>query len=868
VHQSFKKCSTFIFITIISFFSLFTSGYALNAPDAPTGLSASDGTLSGKVQVTWSAVSGAQSYDVYRADMPAWTGTAPKKIASSVAGTTYNDTSASRGNRYYYWVKSISASGVSRYSNFDAGYRGKTGTKPAVPTNVSATNGTASGKVNITWDKTNNTLIYEIWRADIPAFLGGKIKKIGTSANRSYSDATVVAGNRYYYWVKARNSWGVSRYSLFDTGYIGTASLPLSPPANISASEISVSGKVNISWRPISGALVYEVWRATKLVSEGGKPQRVGFLPGTSFDNTSTANNTNYYYWVKARDSWGSSRYSRPVSPGTSIGSGGDPNPSTPGDDCDTAMPLAVNSSYSGTFVTDMDIHFFKITPSSSGTLTVYTTGDTDTLGGILDDDCFLLEDDDDSGNNFNFNMSMTLAAGTYYIATTPAVYDETGPYTLYLSFTGSGSSGGSANPNQVSLELGEEVPIGSSSVGTGNMILTANIDEDPIDGMAISIPPASYQEATTFTVSHSPIISHSGNENFNPVTPLISIENGGEYADEIITVKIPVTIEDGYHYMAFYYDKTTGALEGIPEVDHDSTSLTIATRHFSEILVNRLMYRIFFGNETVDSGFQVKQDNWPFENPVTHLSPGICSGMSIASLYYYNEIKKQKAYPPLFGFYDNGTSDFDIDDDQAIKLCSTIQWWDDNNGIRPSSTDDDLWTYFTFIHAILLSGEPQYVSIYPSGNDPIGHAMVVYKKSGNDLYVSDPNLPEDQNVKIEFEWSSDPLTTDPKQLTGSFKAFESQWNKGSDKVDFTEISYSGTSAFIDSSFGDLWNQLDNGTVPWNKSIDTTLHEDYHEYEFKIIEKDSSGTERESDLTDNYETTNSVIKIKVAKNLR
>lgn len=428
----------------------------------------------------------------------------------------------------------------------------------------------------------------------------------------------------------------------------------------------------------------------------------------------------------------------------------------------------------------------------------------------------------------------------------------------------GGGGGGGSASSNQVSLELGESTTIGSAVVGANGLLMIVDTPDDPVDGLEIDVPQGAFQEETGFTVSHSPIISHSGNKNLDPVTPLITIETGGEYSDKIMTVKIPVTIEDGYHYMAFYYDEATGKLEGIPELTHDETSLTIATRHFSKILINRLMYNVFFGNDTVDSGFKVKQDNWQFENPVTHLSPGICSGMSIASLYYYNEKKKKQAYPPLFAFYDNGTSVFDIDDDQAIKLCSTIQWWDDNNGIRPSSTDDDLWTYFTFIHAILLSGEPQYVSIYPSGNDPIGHAMVVYKKSGNDLYVSDPNLPEDQNVKIEFEWSSDPLTTDPKQLTGSFKPFESQWNKGSDKVDFTEISYSGTSAFIDYSFDDLWNQLDNGTVPWNKSIDTTLHEDYPEYEFKIIEKDASGTERESDLTDNYETTNSVIKIKVA----
>ena len=282
------------------------------APEPPTRVSASDGKVSGKVQISWEASAGAVSYDIYRADMPAWTGTAPKRIAASVTGTSYNDNSAASGSRYYYWVKARNSQGVSKYSNFDAGYWGPTDIPPAVPGNVNASDGNVSGKVNITWNASANTLIYEIWRADIPAFLGGKMKKVGTSATTSYSDTTVVKGNRYYYWVKARNSWGVSRYSIFDTGYIGAASSPLPAPTGVSATDGTASGKVTITWNTVPGSVVYEVWRATKLVSEGGKPQRVGFLSDTLFDDTSGAKGTTYYYWVKARDSWGSSKYSVP----------------------------------------------------------------------------------------------------------------------------------------------------------------------------------------------------------------------------------------------------------------------------------------------------------------------------------------------------------------------------------------------------------------------------------------------------------------------------------------------------------------------------------------------------------------------------
>jgi len=169
-----------------------------------------------------------------------------------------------------------------------------------------------TGKVNIMWDMVDDTLIYEIWRADIPAFLGGKLKKVGTSDTTSYSDTTAVNGNRYYYWIKARNSWGVSRYSKFDTGYIGTASSVLAAPSGVSATDGTVSGKVTVTWNAVPGSMVYEIWRADKLVSDGGKPKRVGFLPEISFDDTTAAAGTTYYYWVKSRDSWGSSKYSVP----------------------------------------------------------------------------------------------------------------------------------------------------------------------------------------------------------------------------------------------------------------------------------------------------------------------------------------------------------------------------------------------------------------------------------------------------------------------------------------------------------------------------------------------------------------------------
>lgn len=285
-----------------------------NTPAAPTNVKATDGTVSGKVQVTWNAVTGATSYDVYRANMPAWAGGVPTRIATSVTGTTYDDASAVGGNQYYYWVKAKNANGGSGYSMFDPGYWGAANVPPVAPVNAAATDGTVSGMVTVTWSAVPNALVYEIYRADYPAYLrGSNIKTIGTSTTTSYNDTTVVNGNQYYYWVKARNSWGVSGYSKFDAGYIGTSSPLLPAPTGVAASDGTVAGKVTLTWNAVSGALIYEVYRAAKPAYEGGVPTLLDTVksPAVTYNDADVTCGLTFYYWVKSRNSWGGSEYSK-----------------------------------------------------------------------------------------------------------------------------------------------------------------------------------------------------------------------------------------------------------------------------------------------------------------------------------------------------------------------------------------------------------------------------------------------------------------------------------------------------------------------------------------------------------------------------
>ena len=86
---------------------------------APTGLNASDGTYPDKVRLTWNPVPGAQGYVVLRSS----TNLSSTAVDfPSVSTTQFDDTTATVGAPYYYWVRAWSAQeSVSPFSAGDSG---------------------------------------------------------------------------------------------------------------------------------------------------------------------------------------------------------------------------------------------------------------------------------------------------------------------------------------------------------------------------------------------------------------------------------------------------------------------------------------------------------------------------------------------------------------------------------------------------------------------------------------------------------------------------------------------------------------------------------------------------------------------------
>jgi hypothetical protein len=87
------------------------SGYALQVPFAPTGVSASDGTYCGAVQVSWTGSSGAASYNVYR----------DGALVGNVVASPYTDTPGDNANHAYV-VSAVNVCGTSAASASSVGY--------------------------------------------------------------------------------------------------------------------------------------------------------------------------------------------------------------------------------------------------------------------------------------------------------------------------------------------------------------------------------------------------------------------------------------------------------------------------------------------------------------------------------------------------------------------------------------------------------------------------------------------------------------------------------------------------------------------------------------------------------------------------
>lgn len=265
------------------------SGSLKNPLTPPAGVVATDGTYEDKVSVSWMVDPNATAYKVFR-NTVSNQGTA-QQLISGVTALSWDDTSVTPGQTYYYWVRSNLGSIDSDFGVPDSGFAKKVAGPPG---SLTASDGTYLDRIRLDWAAVANAEEYRVYRSTSalgPFSILGSVTGGGTA----YIDYQQEIGIVYHYEVASWTATGglsTSR-SPIDSGYRGIA-----VPVAVVASDGLYQGQVKVSWDPIMGATGYQIFRGTS--SDGSDAALIGDTSDNEYIDVSGIPGSDYYYFIKA----------------------------------------------------------------------------------------------------------------------------------------------------------------------------------------------------------------------------------------------------------------------------------------------------------------------------------------------------------------------------------------------------------------------------------------------------------------------------------------------------------------------------------------------------------------------------------------
>ena len=161
----------------------------------PTGLSTT-ATRDGTVAISWTAVAGANTYNLYRATTP---GGLASASAITVPSAPYTDRSLTQGLTYYYQVAAVAGGTVGDRSTVDS-----VTLPPAQPMELMATAG--DRQITLSWTAVAHADAYHLYRATSRGSLASASAITVPSA--SYTDRGRTNNTAHYYQVAAINTGG------------------------------------------------------------------------------------------------------------------------------------------------------------------------------------------------------------------------------------------------------------------------------------------------------------------------------------------------------------------------------------------------------------------------------------------------------------------------------------------------------------------------------------------------------------------------------------------------------------------------------------------------------------------------------------
>ena len=273
----------------------------VTVPSAPANLTANAGDNS--ATLSWSPVSGATSYNIYRSTSPGVTTANGTKVSGVQSPNTVSG--LTNGTPYYFVVTAVNSAGESAESAERSATPSAT-PPPGAPGNVRATAG--DNQATISWDAVSGATSYNIYVGTST----GVTKTNGNKASGVTSPSVVTPlanGTKYYFVVTAVNANGESAES-FEVSATPAATPPPAAPGGVSA--VPGNAQATVSWSAVAGATSYNIYvgTSTGVTKENGSKASGVTSPSVVSPLT---NGTKYYFVVTAVGAGGESAESAEV---------------------------------------------------------------------------------------------------------------------------------------------------------------------------------------------------------------------------------------------------------------------------------------------------------------------------------------------------------------------------------------------------------------------------------------------------------------------------------------------------------------------------------------------------------------------------